>query len=150
MKSIKPTADDAVAYLSSRTDDRKFFHKDGIIYEQFEGHGASPFAFVDEIHWLKNGIVGARGYPLWFVDMMEGEEPSQPKVIVSKRKKEDPSPTSKISKFNMAIGIVRDNLTESPKNVLQMVREMCDMSEAGARTYVSNAKKVLRQQGVNC
>lgn len=60
----KPTGEDAVKYLQRVASSREWATRDGMIFEMHPGEPVL-FAHEVELHWMKNGIVGARGVPLW-------------------------------------------------------------------------------------
>ena len=66
---IKPTGLDAVVYLEQRAPDRKWSFNDTVVLEEYDNHGPVQVAFLDELHWMGPGVVGARGFPLWNFDI---------------------------------------------------------------------------------
>jgi hypothetical protein len=68
MVSMKPTAQDAVDYLSRVCPDRVWTHNDGIIYDQIGDNYPAVFAHEEELHWMSGKRVGARGICLWIFE----------------------------------------------------------------------------------
>lgn len=139
MVSMKPTAEDAIKYLSSRTNDRTFLHKDGMIFEQFGEQEPLLMSHCEELHWMKNGVVGARGYALWSFD---NRLPAEPKKEEVKQEMKITMPRTG-TKMERVVAIVKANASFEVKELLPIVMKECEMGEAGARTYIYNARKGL-------
>lgn len=166
MENTKPTAADVVKYLTARGgDDRKFFVSHNTIFEQFPGSEPFPYGFMEEVYWMKDGIIGSRGYALWpFDNAPIAKAAKKVKYVIDPKPAvplmsllETPAPQATIpviptpapatpqvgSKAARALAIVKANPTASTKELIALVMKDCSMSEAGARTYVYNAKKSL-------
>jgi hypothetical protein len=138
---MKPTAQDAVDYLNRVAPDRVWSHKDGIILETFEGFEPLQFAFEEELHWLKGGVVGARGYALWFADNYEliGEKKASAEFRATKE-------TNKITKLDRVVAMISVNTAASSKELVDLIMKDCEIGEAYARTLYYQAKKVVANE----
>lgn len=65
-ETYRVTGADAVAYLQRVAPERQWSHDEHCVLELHgEAHGPTIHAHIVELHWMKGGVVGARGIPLW-------------------------------------------------------------------------------------
>lgn len=82
---------------------------------------------------MKDGAIGARGYDLWPFNTTHVETEVEEKATETSDRK----PT----KAAQVLELVKANKDMPVKDLVQLVIKQCQMTEAGARTYIYNAKK---------
>jgi len=154
---MKPTAQDAVEYLNRVAPERKWSHRDGMIFEEFE-HEPILFAHAEELHWMKDKAIGARGTKLSTfegapMNVTNTDQQQLDSLLTSKWLCEVFTPKAEAeadahpvedkpkSKTERAKELVRANPTMSNKDLTTLFQKELGMTEAGARTYVYNARK---------
>lgn len=161
---MKPTATDAIAYLNRVAPDRKWEARDERIWEVTDSTHPLQHCFIEELHWMKSGSIGARGTALW---IFEGDQ-DQPAVDLDNLKPGDEDHlkaiirgNNKLASFNAtparqkhlaAVAAVKPESKRaqalkmytqgmSRSEFVNLMKTKLNMTDAGAGTYWTYVKE---------